>query len=185
AAVRPLPDQQEVDDQLEELVGKGDAAAASPGLDLYFDHAAIMAVGAPAGMAGALRRTWGGTCPLVPLAVLRAWFVLWERAPHACGAAQPCCQGCRYSPFMISKGLLCSWSRDHFRPSASPWRSPSASAMTNRTPLRLCSARVRMRSISSASKGSTSKGGNTGQMPGGRHGCGHGRAAGLSAGSPG
>src|SRR5215471_15624356 len=57
---------------------------------------------------------------------------------------------------MISRVLVGSCNRDHFRPSASPWRSPGASAMMNLTPLRLRNATVRMRSISSASKGSTS-----------------------------
>src|SRR6516164_3574460 len=64
------------DDQLEELVGKGDAAAASAGLDLHFDQAAMAALRAPASVAGAIRRTRRGTCPLVPFAVLGAWFRL-------------------------------------------------------------------------------------------------------------
>jgi hypothetical protein len=51
------------DDQLEELVGKGDTAAASPGLDLDLDQTAATTVRTPASVAGATRRTRWGTCP--------------------------------------------------------------------------------------------------------------------------
>jgi len=52
------------DDQLEELVGEGDAAAACPGLDLDFDQASAVTIRAPASVAGAIRWTWWWTGPL-------------------------------------------------------------------------------------------------------------------------
>src|SRR5690242_18789532 len=63
-------------DQREQLVRQGDPAAASRRLDVYLDEAATTAVGAPAGVAGAVRRAWRRAFPLVPFAVLRAWLGL-------------------------------------------------------------------------------------------------------------
>ena len=61
-----------LDDQGEQLVRHSDATAASGGLHLDLNQAATMALRAPAGMAGAVRRAGRWAFPLVPLAVLRA-----------------------------------------------------------------------------------------------------------------
>ena len=63
-------------DQREELAGRGDVSAASLGLDLAFDQAAVMALRAPAGVTGAVRRQCrlakvdlGSACVDVPAAM--------------------------------------------------------------------------------------------------------------------
>jgi len=60
-------------DQREQLAGQGDPAAAGRRLDIHLDEAAAVAIGAPAGVAGAVRRAGRRAFPLVPLAVPRAW----------------------------------------------------------------------------------------------------------------
>src|SRR5262249_37741197 len=59
-------------DQREQLVGKGNPAAARHGLDLNFDQATATALGTPAGVTSAVGTARQRARPLVPLAVLRA-----------------------------------------------------------------------------------------------------------------
>ena len=61
-----------LDDQVEQLVGQGDATTTGRGLHFHLDQAATMALRTPAGMAGAVGRTGRWACALVSLAVLRA-----------------------------------------------------------------------------------------------------------------
>jgi hypothetical protein len=82
---------------------------------------------------------------------------LWWRAPQACGSAQPCCQVRRCTSFMIiPRVLLGSCSRDHFSPQCLALADAERERDDEPDSVAFAERQVRMRSISSASKGSTS-----------------------------
>ena len=77
-------------------------------------------------------------------------------SPHAVGSAQPCCHVCRCSCLGVRNTPLSRSTRFHRNPSASPLRSPRASARANRTPCRWVAATPKRRCTSSTVNGSIS-----------------------------
>src|SRR5262249_44922621 len=81
-----------VGEQRQHSRGQRDGAPTSAGLDVIEDETATLAVGTPACMVGALRRTRWRAGPLVSATVFLAGFRLVVLGAALVGSSQPCCQ---------------------------------------------------------------------------------------------